>query len=191
MNLILNSRFFTSINIEALNEIKSPQILDVGCGTGKTAIKIAKMLKGGGHLYGIDIYEKIAISGNALETVQKNARLENVDEITTFSYGSATEIPFEESKFDIVNVSSVLHEVHGEGAQDKALDEIFRVLKPKGYFYNGEWNRTSWQTIAYTGIFCLVFKKRQYWHDLMKKHQFQDIKSEKSGGFVMFEARKK
>jgi len=190
LNLMLNNRFYINSKMKALNEVKSPQILDIGCGTGRTAIKIAKDLKNGGHLYGIDIYKKIAISGNALETVQKNAQIEEVDDITTFQYGSATDIPFEDEIFDIVNVSSVLHEVHDDDGQKKALNEIYRVLKPQGYLCISEWNRYSWQTIAYCGIFCFVFKPLKYWLDLLKKHNFKDLKYENSGGFVFFEARK-
>ena len=63
---------------------------------------------------------------------------------TTFQYGSATDIPFENERFDIVNVSSVLHEIHDTNGQDKAMLEIYRVLKPGGYLYLSEWNRTSW-----------------------------------------------
>jgi SAM-dependent methyltransferase len=115
MNLMLLQKI-PKINIinrmSALKEIENPQLLDVGCGTGRTAIKIAKVLKKGGHLYGIDIYEKFAIAGNALDTVQKNAQIEMVDDKTSFQYGSATNIPFEDENFDIVNISSVLHELH-------------------------------------------------------------------------------
>ena len=190
MNIILNRRNSPGIENELLKSIESPKILDVGCGTGRTAIKIAKSLRNGGHLYGIDIYSKVAIGGNALETIQKNARLEGVDDITTFQYGSAIEIPFDDELFDMVNFSSVLHELHMEGGLDKALNEAFRVLKPGGCLNIGEWNRTSWQLIAYCGIFCFVFKKYRYWLSLIKSHGF-DIKEQKrDGGFHMFSAIK-
>jgi arsenite methyltransferase len=176
--------------MKALQEIEDSKILDVGCGTGRTAIKIAKALNNGGHLTGIDIYEKHAISGNALDTVQKNARIEKVDDRTTFQYGSATDIPFEDETFDIVNISSVLHEIHEANGQEKAVKELYRVLKPEGYLYVGEWNRTSWQTIAYTGIFCFVFKNHRYWNNLIKKQQFKDIQYKNVRGFGLFTIRK-
>lgn len=186
----LINNFILINKMEALNKFKSPKILDVGCGTGRTAIKIAKVLKNGGYLTGIDIYEKYAISGNALDTVQRNAKLENVDDKTTFQNGSATDIPFENEKFDIVNVSSVLHEIHDAVQKENAVKEIYRVLKPEGYLYLSEWNRTSWQIIAYAGIFCLAFKKYNYWYELLKRHGFKDVYYENLGGFEIFSAKK-
>ena len=139
---------------------------------------------------GIDIYNKIAISGNALETVQNNARIEGVEDKTMFQYGSATDIPFDDEIFDVINVSSVLHEIHDVKSQEKTVKEISRVLKSGGYLYLGEWNRTSLQTILYMGFCCFVFKKHDYWNRLLKKNGFKDIKYENDRGYVIFEARK-
>ncbi len=176
--------------MKALDEIENPQVLDVGCGTGRTAIKIAKILKKGGHLFGIDIYSKLAISGNDLDTVQNNAIVEKVEEKTTFQYGSAINIPFEKNSFDIVNVSSVLHEIHNPIGQVKAMQELYRVLKPGGYLYLSEWNRTSWQLIAFSGLCCFVFKHKDYWEKLLKENKFKNIIYENITGFGIFTARK-
>jgi len=176
--------------MKALDEIDNPQILDAGCGTGRTAIRIAKALKNGGHLFGIDIYSKFAIPGNTLDTVQNNARIEKVEDKTTFQYGSATDIPFEENRFDIVNASSVLHEVHKANGKNRAMQELYRVLRPGGYLYLSEWNRKSWQCIAFCGLCCYVFKKKEYWDKLMKENNLKDITYENITGFGIFTARK-
>ncbi|MFW9989337.1 MAG: methyltransferase domain-containing protein [Candidatus Odinarchaeota archaeon] len=190
MNINLSNKSLSRKETKLSYVIKSPKILDVGCGTGRHAIQIAKTLKNGGHLYGIDIYSKVAIGGNALDTVQRNAHLEGVDNKTTFQYGSAIDIPFDNEMFDIVYFSSVLHELHMEGGPDKALDEAYRILKPGGYLKIAEWNRSSWQTIVYCGIFCLVFKKYQYWSNLIKKHGFRIEKQRKINGMHRFSAIK-
>lgn len=190
MNIVLGNTHFTGIELKSLNNIESPKILDVGCGTGRTAIKIAKNLKNGGVLYGIDIYSKTAIGGNALETVVRNAKLEGLEDKTLFQYGSAIEIPFESSLFDKVNFSSVLHELHMDQGPEKALKEAYRVLKPGGYLHVGEWNRGSWQLITYSGIFCLVFKKSKHWFNLLEKSGFRIQEQKKMGGFYMFSAIK-
>lgn len=176
--------------IKVIEELINPQILDIGCGTGRAAIKIAKELKNGGHLYGIDIYEKSAISGNALHTVQNNARIEGVKDKTTFQYGSATEIPFEDNQFEIINISSVLHEVHSSNGKEKAMQEIYRVLKPGGYTYISEWNRNSWQLISTLGIFCFVFKNKKYWYELIEKNKFKILSYENYSGFGYFICKK-
>ncbi|TXT64517.1 MAG: hypothetical protein BAJALOKI3v1_200028 [Promethearchaeota archaeon] len=177
-------------SFDEMKRLEIPIILDIGCGTGRTAMKIVKALENGGHLYGIDIYNKMAISGNDLERVRKNAQLEGVAEKTTFQYGTATEIPFEDESFDIVNVSSVLHEIHDREDQKKAIKEIYRVLKPSGTVYIGEWNSRSAQLIGYMGIFCFVFKPSKYWEYLLKESNLTLMNVEEKGGFVLFTAQK-
>jgi SAM-dependent methyltransferase len=190
MNIILSKDDSEVQGMDILGKIQSPRVLDIGCGTGKTAIKIAKSLPKGGQLNGIDIYNVNAISGNSLATVNRNAELEGVSDKTTFQYGSATEIPFEDNKFDIVNLSSVLHEVHDYEDKKKAMKEIHRVLKPKGYLLIGEWNRYSWQLILYSGIVCFVFQRRKYWNDLIRKQGFTILNWENFGGYGFFTSQK-
>lgn len=190
MNIILSKEDSEVWGMDMLSNIQSPRILDIGCGTGRTAIKIAKSLPKGGHLNGIDIYNVNAISGNSLATVNRNAELEGVSDKTTFQYGSATKIPFEDNKFHIVNLSSVLHEVHDYESKERAMKEIHRVLKPKGFLFIGEWNRYSWQLLLYSGILCIVFQRRKYWDDLIRKQGFTILNYENFGGYGLFTAQK-
>jgi len=191
MNIIIDKGDSEVQGMDILSKIQSPTVLDIGCGTGRTAIKIAKSLPKGGYLNGIDIYNVNAISGNSLETVNRNAELEGVSNKTTFQYGSATEIPFEDNKFHIINLSSVLHEVHDYEDKERAMKEIRRVLKPKGILFIGEWNRYSWQLILYSGILCIVFQRHKYWDDLIRKQGFKIFKYENFGGYGLFTAQKK
>ena len=177
-------------NYEFLNAFTSPKILDCGCGTGLHAIKLAKQLCNGGFLEGIDIYDVRAISGNALQRVQKNAELEGVSEKTNFQVGSITDIPFEDNSFDIISVQSVLHELHEEGDDNKAINELYRVLKDDGLLDIGEWNRNSIQCVGMCGIFAPIFKPMTYWETKLHKNGFKVIKKEINGGFVNFFAKK-
>ena len=190
MNVILGKDDSEVLGMDILSKIQSPRVLDIGCGTGRTAIKIAKSLPKGGHLNGIDIYNVNAISGNSLTTVNRNAELEGVRDKSTFQFGSATEIPFEDNEFHIVNLSSVLHEVHDYEDKERAMKEIQRVLKPKGYLLIGEWNRYSWQLVLYSGILCMVFQRRKYWDDLIRKQGFTILNYENFGGYGLFTAQK-
>jgi SAM-dependent methyltransferase len=190
MNVILDKADSEVQGMDILSKIQSPRVLDIGCGTGRTAIKIAKSLPKGSHLNGIDIYNVNAISGNSLATVNRNAELEGVSDKSTFQYGSATEIPFEDNKFHIVNLSSVLHEVHDYEDKERAMKEIQRVLKPKGFLIIGEWNRYSWQLILYSGILCMVFQRHKYWDDLIRKQGFTILNYENFGGYGLFTAQK-
>ena len=174
-----------------LKDFMNPKILDCGCGTGSHAIQMAKQLPKGGTLTGIDIYDAVAISGNSLQRVQRNAELEGVAGVTNFQVGSITEIPFEDKSFDIISIGSVLHEIHDANDKKKAYKEIFRVLKDDGLLFFGEWNRNSIQLILFSGIFAFVFKPKTFWGQQLQANGFTILKSKNHAGFIDFYAKKK
>jgi ubiquinone/menaquinone biosynthesis C-methylase UbiE len=190
LNLSLGEDSIVAKKISAIKDIFPKEYLDVGCGTGRTTMKIAKILPISAHLTGIDIFNTNAISGNALQTVQNNARIEGVANKTTFQVGSATNIPFEDNKFDVINESFVLREIHKSNCKKKAINEIYRVLKPNGYLFVVERDRKAIRTIALLGIFCFVFKSKAYWHNLLEQNGFKGIIYEPSDGFGIFTAKK-
>ena len=138
------------------------QILDVGCGTGRVAIGMAKLLTSG-RVVGIDIFGWV--SGNTPDIPTENARIEGVSDRTDFQYGDATEIPFEDAQFDIVTMGSVLHEIEEDELKAKALAEVYRVLKPGGRFVTLELIRTR-KMFAWLLFFAFVFKPLDYWNAL-------------------------
>lgn len=94
---------------------KKAKILDAGCGTGKNS----EMLKNLGYTaYSIDV------SQDALDFCKTRG-------ITNLSYGSVSEIPFEDESFDGVLCMDVLGILNNED-QIRAVREIKRVLKSQG-----------------------------------------------------------
>lgn len=97
---------------------KGKRILDVGSGNGYVLSKYALE---GGEVYGIDITE------TGIELCKK--RFELCDQKGDFRVANAEELPFEDKMFDCVCSMGVLHHVPNT---EKAVNEIFRVLKPGG-----------------------------------------------------------
>ncbi len=102
-------------------------VLDAGCGTGRN---LMYFLKNGYQTYGIDK------SADAIVQLQQIAK--------EFSSPSATEnfrvspvenLPFENEKFDLVISSAVLHFAENLEHFEAMLWEMWRVLKPDGYFF--------------------------------------------------------
>jgi ubiquinone/menaquinone biosynthesis C-methylase UbiE len=102
-------------------DIKEDQkLLEIGCGNGATSKHIAKRY----HLN---------VVGSDVDSEQIQLAQKNLDDIPNIRFleADATSLPFEDNDFDIVLSFQVLH--HISNWLD-ALEEIERVLKPRGYF---------------------------------------------------------
>jgi ubiquinone/menaquinone biosynthesis C-methylase UbiE len=98
------------------------KVLDLGCGAG-WASRLLAQLVGGGQVVGLDVSDEMIRRARA-----NSSELDNV----MFVVGSALQIPWEENFFDkVLSVESFYY----YGDQDRALDELFRVLAPKGELY--------------------------------------------------------
>jgi arsenite methyltransferase len=98
-------------------------ILDIGCGAGVDTIIAALMAGPSGSVTGIDLVPEM------LERAKENARLCALN--VEFMEGSAEEIPFSDSTFDVVISNGVFNLVVDKVT---ALSEVYRVLKPGGQF---------------------------------------------------------
>jgi len=99
-------------------------ILDVGCGYGRTLLELAA--NGYTSLYGTDI------SANMLELARQALPS------AVFVRSCDLTIPFPDNHFDAVLLIAVLTSIIADADQAKLLAEIFRVLKPGGVIYAGD-----------------------------------------------------
>jgi ubiquinone/menaquinone biosynthesis C-methylase UbiE len=113
---------FTVNGIEDL--IAGKKVLDVGCGNGATCFALLNL--GASSVYGIDFGEDSIIHAN-----QKKAKIPGAGK-ADFRIGNAYQLPFGDAEFDFVVSKGVFHHLNDE---EKALKEVFRVLKPGGHFY--------------------------------------------------------
>ncbi len=99
-------------------QYKGKKVLEIGVGTGIDHLQFAKA---GAILTGIDITPK------SIELTKKNLELHGYH--SNLLVADAKSLPFPDNTFDIVYSFGVLH--HTPNTQ-KAIDEIYRVLKPEG-----------------------------------------------------------
>jgi SAM-dependent methyltransferase len=107
------------------------QALDIGCGNGALAIKLARRYPDA-RVTGIDCW-----GGNweySKSTCETNARLEGMGDRTTFRKASAAALPFEDGQFDAVVSNLTFHEVKDAKDKREVIREALRVVKKGGRF---------------------------------------------------------
>lgn len=117
--------------------------LELGCGTGLFTAKVARS---GAALAGIDLSPDLLASAR-----RRTAGLSNVRLVC----GNAEEMPYPDGAFDAVYGSSVLHHLDLE----RAVREVFRVLKPGGRLAFAEPNIVNPQVLL---MFKLGLTKRYF-----------------------------
>ena len=107
----------TEMPIESIHQKK---ILEIGCGAGAHSALFSSK---GGYLTALDITIDRAHSAS------KKLKLIDGYENSFAIHGDAENLPFQDDHFDIVYSNGVLHHTHDT---EKAISEVYRVLKPSG-----------------------------------------------------------
>ena len=105
-------------------------VLDIGCGIGGPDLVLCAL--GAAHVTGIDVDDAL------LDRARRNAAAAGVAARTDFMRVSPGPLNFPDESFDLVfSKDSILH------VEDKPalFAEIFRVLKPGGFFAASDWLR--------------------------------------------------
>jgi SAM-dependent methyltransferase len=97
---------------------RARQILDAGCGTGGN-LEWLKRYAGDGQVYGIDV------SDDALRFCRARGH-------GNLALASVTSLPFADAHFDLITSFDVLVQLPGARADEQAVREMYRVLRPGG-----------------------------------------------------------
>jgi ubiquinone/menaquinone biosynthesis C-methylase UbiE len=97
-------------------------VLDIGCGAGVDTVVAAKMVGPEGRVIGIDM------TPGMLARARKNLQGTSIQNVS-FHRASAEDLPFPDESFDVVISNGVFNLIPDKA---RALEEVFRVLKPHG-----------------------------------------------------------
>lgn len=170
--------------IEEINPQPGEKIIDLGCGTGYY-LYLLSSLPVNLRLTGFD-YDKKALA---------EAKLMLSDKRIDFTLGDMHKMPFKKSTFDKAVASEVLEHLRDD---EKALKEIFRILKPGGTLvisvpsinYPILWDPLNWllqrflNTHIKTGFFSGI------WSGHLRLYHMIDLKKKfEKAGFQIEDAR--
>ena len=181
INTVLTLGFDKSWRDKAINNLTGTSVLDLGSGTGASYEQLLK-------------YETTAIDPD-----------KKMLEVNTFEnkvLGYAENLPFEDNSFDNVFCSFVWRNVSDT---NKALDEVYRVLKPGGRFVLLDMTRPknsflrvlhkigTFKILHLIGLITFNLKEYRFLYksldfypqpeDHLKKDNFIDLKIKRMGLF--------
>lgn len=114
---------FTDMMISTLGCRGPSRVLDVGCGTGRPAVQLARST--GSRVLGISVSARDVERANCL------ARAEEIDDLVRFEVVDAMQLPFDAASFDAAWAFESLGHVQD---RRQVLAEIRRVLRPGARF---------------------------------------------------------
>jgi len=133
-------------------DLSSKKCLDIGTGTGEIAFLLAESAGEGGEVYGVDITPMM------LEYAERKMGSRGLPKPVVFEVGDALSLRFEDDSFDVVTSGYMLRNVTDI---QKAVDEMYRVLKPGGRAVVAELSKPKNRAVRF--FYNLYMKHRVYW----------------------------
>jgi len=158
----------------ALMDLKPGQrVLDLGCGAGWASRLLAQLVGDGqrpGQVVGLDVSDEMIRRARANSTEYDNL---------LFIVGSAQQIPWQEDFFDkVLSVESFYYYAD----QERALDELFRVMAPGGELYIlinlYKDNPYSLRWVEELKVRVPVRSEEEYL-ELLKAHGYESVRAER------------
>jgi SAM-dependent methyltransferase len=146
-------------------------VLDAGCGSGRTTIAMARVLKEG-HVIAVDRFDAGYIDDGGRALLDRNLALAGLTDKVTVETADLTALPFAAGDFDAA-VSTHVYDHLGAGKQ-LGLDEVFRVLKPGGRFLMGVWV-PGWSMFAVANLFSLFLTSKAEWRRMAARAGFAPV----------------
>jgi SAM-dependent methyltransferase len=173
-----NSLVFPYVNF--FNE-NSKNILDAGCGAGRTTVSLSKIYKG--NIIALDTFDSGYIEGGGNTLIAKNIKIAGIENRVKIVKGDITQTAFTDNYFD-ATVSTYMID-HLGNLKLQCLKEINRILKPGGRLLMIVIvpNLTSF---AIANVLSFLLASRKKWKKLVSEAGFKLIEDGDINGAAYF-----
>ena len=134
-------------------DISGKKCVDIGTGTGEIAFYVAERVGPEGEVIGVDITPRM------LELAEKKMAERDLPVQVKFEQGDALDLRYIDNEFDLVTSGYMLRNVTN---LQKAVDEMFRVLKPNGLAVIAELAKPDNRVIRYFYEFYIKHRVLKY-----------------------------
>ncbi|NVO10735.1 MAG: class I SAM-dependent methyltransferase [Bacteroidales bacterium] len=143
-------------------------VLDAGCGAGRTTISISKTASDI-NIIAFDRFDANYIDDGGKALFKHNIELAGISSRVKIEQGDITSMPFNDNNFEAA-VSAYMFDHLGENKL-LALKEMWRVLKPGGRFLLIIMVR-GYSSFAIANVLSFVFATRNDWKKLFQQSDF-------------------
>ncbi len=163
-----NSSDLLTIPYVDLLKSDKDQVLDACCGSGRSTIALAMVIKNG-HITAFDRFDADYIDKGGRTLLESNLQKINLLNKVTIVQGDVTEMNFENNTFDAAFSSYAFD--HLGNQKLKALQEVNRVLNEKERFLLIV-IVPSLQTFFFSSLLSFLIPSSKSWHKLFEKSNF-------------------
>jgi SAM-dependent methyltransferase len=175
-----NTDYLTLPYVKFFSE-NAENILDAGCGAGRTTISLSRIYKG--NIVSFDTFDSDYIEGGGNTLLENNIKKAGIENRVQVVKGDITKTNFPDNHFDAV-ISTFMID-HLGNQKLKCLKEINRILKPGGCLLMIVIvpNLTSF---AIANVFSFFLSSKKRWKGYFKKSNFKLIEDADINGAAYF-----
>ena len=183
-NLVVRSPHNTSylaLPWVKLAEGDDTRIMDAGCGAGRSTIALSRVFNG--KIIAFDLFNSDYIAGGGNTLLGKNLELAGISKQVQIVQGDITGTGFEPGTFDAV-VSTFMID-HLGGQKQRALEEIRRILKPKGRMLMIVLTPTL-SSFAILSVLSLMLTPKKKWKAMFREAELRLVEEGEINGAAYF-----
>jgi len=144
-------------------------VLDAGCGSGRTTLGLSKVMKSG-TITALDRFDSDYIENGGKSLLERNLIIAGISDRVQICRGDVTEMEFKDNSFDAA-ISSFMVDHLGKYKLD-ALKEINRTMKPGSRFLLIVFV-PSYATFSVFNVMCFSLTSRKGWRKFFEQSNFK------------------